>query len=199
MAGDLEPYGELIAEICEHWDIAEEDIKLAEQVSHKVVFPAVKELRYAGRRIIEALNKARTGKPKDEINSLLQDAQFNCLRARHDAIDAATAKIAIDLEIATDKIGYDAILSAMPSFAELHGLLNKIREKVRESRKDRENRERIYELIENTDFKALVKKYRSFQEAEPIMKKIAAKRRQRMVINYIFGASGVIGLLISFL
>ena len=199
MAVDLEPYGDRFAKICLQWDKAEEDIKLAEQVAHKVVFPAIKELRYAGRRIIEALNKSRTRGQKNDVDSLLQDAEFNCLRARHDAIDAATAKVAVDLEIATNKIGYAAILAAMPNFSELHNLLNEIRDKVRKSRRNRDNREEIYEIIETTDFKALVEKYRTFQASEPIMIKLASKERFHRVINYGVGGCGVVGLIITIL
>ena len=37
-------YDDLLKSIQEEWDKAESDIKVAEQISDKVVFPAIKEL-----------------------------------------------------------------------------------------------------------------------------------------------------------
>ena len=56
-------YEARIASICAEWDRAEKYIKLAEQIGGKVVFPAVAELRYAGRRIIEALHHIAAKSP----------------------------------------------------------------------------------------------------------------------------------------
>jgi hypothetical protein len=113
-----ERYGERIVSILAEWDSAEEAIKLAEQVNQKVVFPSIKELRYAGRRLVEALSLINSEGPDDEISALFNDAQFNCLRARHDAIDVATAKIALDLETALKKLGPKAILETFPKFSD---------------------------------------------------------------------------------
>ena len=44
----LGDYEAILTEIATEWGIAEFEIKLAEQVHRKVVFPAIKELRYAG-------------------------------------------------------------------------------------------------------------------------------------------------------
>lgn len=100
---DWNHYKARFVSICNEWDRAEEDIKVAEQINNKVVIPSVSELRYAGRRIIEALREIEKNGPEEKIIGLLQDAEFDCHRARHDAIDAATSKIAVDLEIATKK------------------------------------------------------------------------------------------------
>jgi len=90
----------------DEWNRAEADIKTAEMGVHSIVIPSVKELRYGGRRVIDALMEiARNPNNADNtrIKALLDDAHFDCHRARHDAIDAA--KIAADLEIMTAKLG----------------------------------------------------------------------------------------------
>ena len=79
---NLEPYDELLVQIQDEWNIAESDIKQAEQICNGVVIPSIIELRYAGRRIIEALTKIQLGAPEIEISDLLSDARFNCHRAR---------------------------------------------------------------------------------------------------------------------
>src|SRR5229473_6540765 len=97
---EFDTYKELLSTIREEWDKSEEYIKQAEQVNNAVVFPSIKELRYAGRRIVEGLYLIVSHGDRSKIEDLLRDAKFGCHRARHDAIDAATAKIAVDLDIA---------------------------------------------------------------------------------------------------
>jgi hypothetical protein len=54
-AANLEAYRDALGSILTEWNQAERDIKIAEQVSMRVVEPSIKELRYAGRRVTEAL------------------------------------------------------------------------------------------------------------------------------------------------
>src|ERR1700730_11122379 len=44
----------LLKSIQDEWNKAEGDIKTAEMVVHSIVIPSIKELRYAGRRVIDA-------------------------------------------------------------------------------------------------------------------------------------------------
>lgn len=169
----MNDYIEILKSILAEWNKAEEDIKIAEQVANKVVNPSIKELRYAGRRIVEALVKIQNNAPPDQISALLNDALFDCHRARHDAIDAGTSKIAIDLEIMTRRLGHDVILPAYPEFPRLYKSLRSVRAKIAESRKDRDNREAIYSTLESCDFPALVKQYSDLKENEDMMKAMA--------------------------
>lgn len=124
---------EILADIASKWDQAEEAIKLAEQVTHSVTYPAIAELRYAGRRIVDVLNEIANSNEEARIAELLHDAKFDCLRARHDATDAAASKIALDLEIMRKKLGYNAILKTCPDFAAFTNLLVHINEKSHRS------------------------------------------------------------------
>lgn len=194
---DLGPYREKIASIRDEWDRAEEYIKLAEQVCENVVFPSIKELRYCGRRIVEALHGIEAELPEESIDALIQDALFDCHRARHDAIDAATSKIAIDLEIATRKIGYKTVLATFPEFPELFRQVTTVRTKIVESRKDRGNRESIYSTIVSTDFKELVALYNKFRESEILMVKYAKEDRKEKLILYSLAIGGIIAGIIG--
>jgi hypothetical protein len=191
----LESYTDHIARICREWNKAEEDIKLAEQVCAKVVLPSVKELRYAGRRIVEALNEIGNNGDQKRIRNLFQDAEFDCHRARHDAIDAATSNIAQDLDIAVRKLGYNAILPAFQKFTELRKKLNAVREKIAKSRGAREKREEIYSSIEDQEFPYIVSLFREFQENEEIMKGLARKQRwleALAIMGIVIGGLGLI-------
>ena len=178
----------LLTEIKTEWNRAEADNKAAEQVTSEVVFPSVKELRYGGRRIVDAIHLIVTAGDAAAVADMLQDAKFNCHKARHDAVDAATSKIAIQISLMTDKIGYENILPVHPGFAALVNELNQIREKIVASRKDRENRELLYSSIETTDFPALIKSYNLMMASEPIMVALAKKNRW----NAFFGRWGFI-------
>lgn len=129
----------LLKSIQDEWNRAEEDIKTAELVVHSIVIPSIKELRYAGRRVIDALmvitcNPANPD--HDRIKSLLDDARFDCHRARHDAIDAATAKMAVDLEIMVEKLGHESILPAFPAFPSFYQNLTNVRNRIPKSRRE---------------------------------------------------------------
>lgn len=193
----LEEHKEQIARIRAEWDKAEEDIKIAEQVCNKVVWPSVKELRYAGRRVIDALHAINNGLPAEEVNKLLQDAEFDCHRSRHDAIDAATATIAIRLEIAHAKLGYDAILKVFPQFPQLRAKLNSVMQRIRESRGDRSSRERIYSAIEAERLNDIVLLYNSFTESEDIMKDLAKRQRREKLLSLCVGIVGALVGIVS--
>lgn len=127
----------------------------------------------------------------------MQDAEYDCHRARHDSIDAAASTIGVDLTIAVEKIGYEIILKTYPDFSKLVTLLNAIREKIAQSRKNRGSRAQIYSEMEDNEFLDLLEAYRVFQTSEPIMKEMARKQRWRNLVNTLFGVAGMIGLAIT--
>lgn len=160
------------------WNKAEEVVKSAEQICGEAVVPSIKEFRYAGRRVIDALHEMGNGNDLDVTLGLLKDAIFNCHCARHDAIDVATAVIASNLSIVVDKIGYEHILKAFPRFADLRKSLNVVRSKIRQSRGNRTERDTIYAAIHDADLPALAALYDDFQAAEDIMKSLARRERR---------------------
>ncbi len=180
------------------WNRAEEVVKAAEQICGETVIPSVKELRYAGRRLIDALNSNVSSDP-GKVRELLNDAIFNCHCARHDAIDVATAVVALNLDITTNKIGFDNILRAFPRFADLRKQLSTIRGKIRTSRSNRGDRDLIYQVISETDLPVMASLYDEFQLAEDIMKGLARKDRRGKLIDRLLTIASVLaafGLLV---
>ncbi len=176
--------------LCEEWNRAEKAIKLAEQVNGEIVNPAIYELRYGGRRLIEALNLVKDN--PTEAKKLLDDAHFDCSRARHDAIDAATSKVAADMAIAVKKLKADVVLDKFPKFTELVGKVQKVRRKIAVSRENREDRNAIYESISAESLDSIIEIFDEFQANEPLL--IAAARRQRLFngSSLLFGVIGVV-------
>lgn len=187
----------MLETIQKEWNQAEEDIKLAEQVCTDIVVPAIKELRYGGRRLVDMIHLILTDGTQEDINALLSDATFDCHRARHDAIDAATAKISLDLDIMVRKLKHEPILAAYPEFPKLLSSLSTVREKIALSRSNREDRIAIYAVIEVTDLPILITAYNDLRQSEPMMKALARRNRWRDFFGFWGFIVGVVGLIFA--
>ena len=80
-------------------------------VQEELCLPAVNELRYAGRRLIDAWISVRRG-DLAEATAKIKDAKFDCHRARHDSIDAISSKIAKDISITVDAFTVSIVVNA---------------------------------------------------------------------------------------
>ncbi len=175
---------QLILSIIDEWNKAEKAIKIAEQVNGEIINPAVYELRYSGRRIVEAFGYLQQNDIV-KANKLLNDAHFDCCRARHDAIDAATTKISNDLAIAVRKIGPRFVLQNFPSYTQLIKELSSTRRKIANSREDRENRDVIYSSIESDNLTTIIDYYDEFQANELILKRSGRWERLKTVFSFL--------------
>ena len=197
-----------IARISEEWNKAEEYVKVAEQIEGKVVFPSIKELRYAGRRVIEALECAHKNEYKQALEYLI-DARFDCMRARHDAVDTTVSTAAAEIKAVTDRVGHDVVIRGFPEYSKLITLISDSQVKIASSRFNRNNREAIYanrgqaKIVEgavvSVDFTSLVVLYRSFQANENVIKSLGKKDRFwqlwaviSTLLLILFGAVGAI-------
>lgn len=181
----------ILQQIVVDWDKAEQSIKLAEQVDDVIVNPAIYELRYAGRRMVEAFRC----RPDDEDKAirLMSDAHFDCLRARHDAIDAMTTKMVGYLEAAADTLGPEVVMACFPKFIELYGVLMRIRSKIADARGKREDREAIYQIIHETDLNgSITSLFSDFRTSEKIMMEMAEKRNRNNKRDKTFGFVGLV-------
>lgn len=190
---------ELFEQICAQWNKAEKDIKLAEQVSGKAVIPSINELRYAGRRIVDALAKARFPGSEHDVAVLLAEARFDCHRARHDAIDVGSSIIAGECEAMARHLGYEVILKTYPEFPALNAQLAKARRMIADSRQDRDKREEIYAELEDVAFPALVDKFNALKASGPIMAELAKSQRRKNAFLLWGCVATVIGSIISFI
>lgn len=91
-----------------------------------------------------------------------------------------------------EKIGLDVALQVFPDYSKLVAIVNSIRKKIANSRKCRENRQKIYEDIFKVNLKELAEIYHDFLECEPIMKEMAKSRRKKELLNYLIGIVGII-------
>lgn len=185
---------EIVAEIeriCAEWDEAEKAIKLAEQVNGEIINPAIYELRYGGRRIIEAFSLLASDET-DSAKKKLSDAHFDCCRARHDAIDAATSKIVSDLDIALERLGPKAIVECYPDYTSVVTRLGKVRGLVAISRENRDDRDAIYASIQADELPELVEKYREFRASEKMLIAYARSERRNNLIPWVIAVAGLL-------
>lgn len=176
--------------VCEEWNKAERAIKSAEQVNKKVINPAVYELRYAGRRFVEAVEQSEVDAQK--ALSLCQDAHFDCCRARHDAIDAITSYVTEVMDLAVKKLGAGIVLDKFPEIKDMNVLLSDMRAKIAKSREERDKRDIIYSAIEADKLSELVPLYERFKQSEPLLMAAATSERRALNLYKIFGWGGLI-------
>lgn len=167
---EIADFKELLATVRKEWDKAEHSIKLAEQVGNQVVFPAIKELRYGGRRIIDALAVLSENGPAADVKALMDDALFDCYRARHDAVDAVISTIAAELDVTAKKLGYRPIIDAYPNYPKLLQTLRSAQTAIAASRGIRKDRDKIYTALESVDLVALIDQYNDFKLCGDIMR-----------------------------
>ena len=182
-------YDELWAEIQTEWRKAEGCIKDAEQVCLKLIEPAVLELRYAGRKLVEAQNLKKTD-PEGAI-SLLRDARHDCARAQHDAVDSAVLTVGLQIKNIQDKIPAKAIIAVYPQYAAMRSNLRKMHKKIVEARKYREKRDELYMQMREIEFASLREAYDDFSHSEDLMRQIGKGERRQKTFAYGVGASGV--------
>lgn len=193
---------DLLDEIKQEWDQAERDVKQAEQISDNIIIPAIKELRYAGRRLIDVLAiicgiDSADQNDASRLIDLLRDARFDCHRARHDAIDAATSQMTTDLELALEKLGPEVVLQCFHNFQAFRVALETVRNNIVQSRGDRSNREKVYAAIENVNFPELVRYHKELKESDGMMRSIIIARRKERFRNQIFGYAGIAAVVLS--
>jgi hypothetical protein len=167
-----------LAEIKREWDYTESVLKVAETTCGEVVFPSIQELRYAGRRLIDALHKMSNGGSDEDVVALLRDAVFDCHRARHDAIDATHAQVAGHLRLAVEYLGIDVLIGCFPPYHDLLTIVLEIDARIASARRARENRDPIYSEIAESEFLDMIRLYRAFLASEEQMKAVAARKQQ---------------------
>lgn len=140
-----------LGKITIEWNKAEELIKLAERVRAEVVMASVNELRYAGRRMVDAWRVAEQleAKPelKPEFEGYVQDALFRCHCACHDAIDATVLFVQMAMDEYEKEFGLAALMRHFPEVADLRASLAEADELIVSSRKDRGKRASEYDKL----------------------------------------------------
>ena len=201
-----------VLDLIEQWNIAETRIKRAEQVrANEIVAPAIFELRYAGRKIVDSLeivlksDISSDTKSRDTVVSYIADATEDCVKAKHDAIDAMMNFVTSWFDDLEKKIGVEEIQKFFPNYFEVVGTISVIQEQIADSRGDRNKlRDSIYNRIDGEDYDKVLNLFvtmKSSQERVTLASnRNKSKSRKENNLKYyglVFGAAGWVGLLIQ--
>ncbi len=140
--------------IADEWDKAEKLIKTAEVTRNEVVLASINELRYAGRRLVDALRAADAcradpacQKSKEELNRYVSETLSFCQRALHDAVDAIILHIRTQIQEYDKSFGPALLAEKFPVILEMKTTLRGAEKLVVLSREDRLTRGEEYEKL----------------------------------------------------
>ena len=115
-----EHHKEVLLRTAARWDALEKRIKRAEHVRAEVVYPAISELRYAGRRLIDALHISWKDNPTEEdtqrFDGYIAEIENNCLRAEHDVVDAVVLFIHRRIDQIISEFGLPIVNEYFPQY-----------------------------------------------------------------------------------
>ena len=165
------------------WNIAERRIKKAEQVcENEVIVSAVFELRYAGRKIVDAqlllLDKdwKNDQDEYDNICRFLADAIEDCVKAKHDAIDAMLDFVTIWFKENEKRIGLHRLMEIFPNYIDVTAQISAVQAKIARSREDRVSaRDGLYDEIEIQDYDMMLLLYDKMSISKDRIQRIASR------------------------
>lgn len=191
-----------IRALISEWNIAERRIKKAEQVrANNVVASAIFELRYAGRKIIDVLDSTLESswktdqKVRSKVLRDIADATEDCVKAKHDAIDAMINFITTWFDATEKRLSLSEVQKYFPNYTQITSRIYQIQDQIEESRGDRNNlRNKIYDDIENGDYAEILSLYRDMQTSSH---RVTAEARKKKRKENFLAALSITGWLIS--
>lgn len=200
--GDLEQ----LIKIAAQWDKSEGVIKRAELLRSAAVTSAIFELRYAGRRLVDALLVAggRLLDPsrslEDQFATYLGEVAQFCLRAQHDAVDAIVCDICGKIDHMERNFGAARIQSIFPDFARLKTRIGDVKALIERSRASRDERIPIYDDIADRSIDEIIDTFRQLEQCDDVLiAGIEREDRERRFVQWMFWLSigSLVGTLIS--
>lgn len=168
-----------LAVVSVEWDKAEKLMKLAEKVRAEVVLPSVNELRYAGRRLVDAwlmFADAEVDEAKrKEFDGYVKDAVFRCHCAQHDAIDATVLFVQSALNQYESDFGLGPLTQHFPDVADLRLSLAEAGDLIVSSRGNRGQRAADYDQLAATHLPTITLTYRKIQTNRAALEALVAQ------------------------
>ncbi len=174
------------------WIKSEEVIKRTERISNEAHIPAIKEMRYAARRMVQAFDELRQGKSQADIEFHMIEAIENCRKARHDAIDASVSFVHGELDVLVRKAGLDVVANCFAGYADLKKEMNEVNALLVDSRKHRTKMDDSYGRILSNHVDKMVDLYAKLEISRDIIAAVKRRKRVEFWISVIVG-----GLLIG--
>lgn len=194
----MEDLSARLATLAAFWNQIEKRVKEVEQLrSGRPAIPAINELRYAGRKFVDAWSYIAKPNPSDEDNDNCEEcivvANQYLINADHDAIDAALVFVYRTVYDVKKKYGAKRLLGAVPNFLDILDEIDLYKSMVSTSREDRAKRTEIYtEIIPHFDRMMIV--YKKIDQAE---RHLLARVKMWDFFKTIFAILGITGSIAS--
>ncbi|MBI1197264.1 MAG: hypothetical protein GC203_05320 [Phenylobacterium sp.] len=188
---------QILANSVAFWNGTEKVLKEAEQLRGELVVPAVSELRYAGRKLVDFTQSRLANEDMAESKKHIYDYEQCCIRARHDAVDSAVMYMKIYYVHMVKTFGIDAIASCYRHHAELRKAISIVEERVLLSREDRQKRVDLYSEINDGTLSDLIGKFQELVDSEDVVAGIRQARDREHKIAIAGVAIGIVGVLVA--
>ena len=175
-----------ISRLLERWKAVEQYIKEAEQISSEAQIPAINELRYASRQLLNAViyfdNDDLTAEKKEKIDRRITIADQYLYNAEHDIADSIItfyAQVSADVE---ERFGRNVITSHFPKFPLFREHLGECKKLVADSRGNYELRAVNYEKLRENHIPHLMAMHEGLIDAQVGAAEEANRTRRELVI-----------------
>jgi hypothetical protein len=187
-----------------HWNSAEAYVKHVERLRRGLVVGAsINELRYAGRRMVEAYALVRENPHDPSVRAksmeLLREVKHFCLRAQHDAIDAAVTYIDQALAKLEEDFGPDLLHEKFSKYLQMKQTLQEISAIMSQSRGDRTLRDQLYGDLRNGLVSDLIQNHLELETSHSVLEaayksKIKREKQESRRFWFTLIASVLVGL-----
>lgn len=188
--------------IADRWNLIEKRLKITEKYRLEVDIPAINELRYAGRKIVDVLvllhSEDYNNKTEKIISDNIAHAEQYCMNSEHDLTDGVCTFFNTKMEQVINDYGYDNVCVYFSQTSEIMAMLKEVKEVISVSREDRVKRAEAYKRLEAEFVPKFIDFHNQLVASEKIMllSKTTRERKEKIskisvVISITIGISGI--------
>ena len=189
--------------VANRWNAIEKRLKKTEEYRLEVDIPAINELRYAGRKIVDILvllsSKDYNSETKQTISDNMAHVEQYCMNADHDLTDGIYTFFNTKMDKVISDYGYDNVCIYFPQTSKIMKMLKEAKKVIFMSREDRTGRAEAYKDLEENYIPKFIDFHNQLIASEKMMllSKITREKKERMlkittVIAMIIGILGFI-------
>jgi hypothetical protein len=190
-----------LSDLGEHWNVIEGRLKEAEQLRSEAVIPAINELRYAGRQIVDAWGIATqvkiSKKEHERFDRCFIVAKQYLYNADHDVTDSICFFIHKRLKTLLELYSKRRLRNYYPEIDSLLKRVQEVNETITTSRRGRPERNGLYEKLAEEYVPYLTEQFRQLQVVERITEEQDRRRRFLTCGGYIVGTIGLVASIIQ--
>jgi hypothetical protein len=143
-------------------------------------------------------NWQRDDNAAEQIHAYIDDAIEDCVKAKHDAIDAAMSFVVRWFAEQERIIGLRDLQMFFPTYLETTAKIADIQERIEESRGDRTKlRETIYDAIEKNGYDEILQLYSAMKNSRDRVAVVVHREKIKDRCLWGFGIAGAVALVVS--